>query len=701
VGGSLLEEVVTSANELEGVRLANPNIKESHPGKSLMEHANECAQLSRHVAGIFDLGERAKRFAEILSYLHDLGKLHPAWGLNSKKRGFSHSRAGAEVLERLMERGKLGDLTGLSQGEQYLLIFMVRRHHSALRLSKRGFHRELMQLKWLEESPDEALRYADAFGTFKLADFASATGMGEIVVKLLERRWPSEGSLISLIEKVNESRLEKQREIAFNEGHVSLAAPTGWGKTMVGLLKAAHYGPPKLFYALPTITAIRKMREGLECRLGREAVGEYFYFVDVDLVREPHGGGEEMDRLLDIYRLFIPKVNITTVDQILLTLLRAGRYHMRRFQLRKSVLVIDEYHLLPPPMIGALAEVLSRYAPLYDIRVVLMTATPLSAYRSALVEALRDVKEFDLSPEYASFRRHRMALIGDMDEGLNKVMELVDQGKRVLVILNRVGRAMKFYRSLDLKGKLLIHSRFTVNDRYEKEGRIDESTVLVATQVAEVSLDVSFDALVTDLAPIPSIIQRAGRVNRYAKKKVEADNLFVMTKTEGAEPYHEEEVEYSLKVLEERAGELARDESAYLNMLREYNSLVHEWFLGEVTASREAIRENVFEGNQILALNLNQEKLARHLRGVANMLVVPRFYEDRVRDLLITRSEVKSFEERREIFSKIKEYLVPIKLWMAMKYGEPRPDLPFLVVGDGGARYDSELGLIVECDQMG
>lgn len=700
----MLREVVRRANAtLRGVRLADPDRKMSHPGKTLSAHVIECARLSRFVAERFGLSERAKRFSEILSLLHDLGKLHPDWELGARAKGFSHSRAGAEILEGLKDAGELGAITGLSEAEQELLIFMVRKHHSALRYSTRGGFGEFKRLRWLEDDPELALQYTDAFGAFKLADFASAVGLTERIEGLLGREWPAEEQITELIGSVDEGRLEKQRRIASCEGHVSLAAPTGWGKTMVGLLKAVRQGPVKLFYALPTITAIRKMKESLEERLGRDAVGEYFYFVDVDLVREPSAeAGEEADRLLDIYRLFIPKVNITTVDQILLTMMRAGRYHMRRFQLRQSVLVLDEYHLLPPPMIGALAEVLSRYAGSYGMRIVLMTATPMSAFKEALSGALEDVTEFDLSEEYGKLRRHRMGLIGDLDEGMERVEELARGGKRVLVILNRVGRAMDFYERLDIDEKLLLHARFTVNDRYEKEAMIDRAKVLVATQVAEVSLDVSFDALVTDLAPIPSIIQRAGRVNRYGERKVCGENVLVMTRIPSEEPYNRAEVKCSLKVLERLAPELSEGEGAYLRMLREYNRLVHDLILREVEDFREVIREKVFEGNQLLALDLNQEKLARALRGIANMLVVPHVYEEVVRELFQKAKDAKTFEERRRTFSEIKGHLVPVKLWSAMKYGRSRPDIPFLVVGgDGGVRYDRELGLVFPGEEFG
>jgi CRISPR-associated endonuclease/helicase Cas3 len=67
----------------------------------------------------------------------------------------------------------------------------------------------------------------------------------------------------------------------------------------------------------------------------------------------------------------------------------------------------------------------------------------------------------------------------------------------------------------------VYHSRFRYKDRSSRHRRVidlfkkeDEATILVATQVAEMALDISADLLVTDIAPVPSLIQRMGRLNR-------------------------------------------------------------------------------------------------------------------------------------------------------------------------------------------
>ena len=88
---------------------------------------------------------------------------------------------------------------------------------------------------------------------------------------------------------------------------------------------------------------------------------------------------------------------------------------------------------------------------------------------------------------------------------------------------------------------LCYHSRFIQKDRSRKEEKIfelenkDESCLLVATQVAEVSLDIDFDILFTENAPIDAIIQRAGMINR--KRRKEGSKVIVFKHSETSEKF--------------------------------------------------------------------------------------------------------------------------------------------------------------------
>jgi CRISPR-associated endonuclease/helicase Cas3 len=96
---------------------------------------------------------------------------------------------------------------------------------------------------------------------------------------------------------------------------------------------------------------------------------------------------------------------------------------------------------------------------------------------------------------------------------------------RVLVVVNTVKRAVELYRELQdtVPKPVLLHSRFLPDDRKEKEenvvkdysGNGSNYGLVIATQVIEVGMDISCDLLLTELAPIDSLIQRAGRCARW------------------------------------------------------------------------------------------------------------------------------------------------------------------------------------------
>lgn len=100
---------------------------------------------------------------------------------------------------------------------------------------------------------------------------------------------------------------------------------------------------------------------------------------------------------------------------------------------------------------------------------------------------------------------------------LNAVDEIAggERGGKVLVVANTVTRARELYT--ELKGKredvYLFHSRFTNEDKRKKMELVEsiESGILVATQVVEVSLDIDYDVLYTEVAPpLDALVQRFG-----------------------------------------------------------------------------------------------------------------------------------------------------------------------------------------------
>jgi CRISPR-associated endonuclease/helicase Cas3 len=126
--------------------------------------------------------------------------------------------------------------------------------------------------------------------------------------------------------------------------------------------------------------------------------------------------------------------------------------------------------------------------------------------------------------ELASYDRHVVRKLPSEEAAEEYVRQALADGRRVLLISNRVRTAQRRYewvrKAFPGVPSLLVHSRFRRGDRAELERRISElerlpgPCIVCSTQVVEVSLDISFDTLVTDCAPLDSLVQRFGRVNR-------------------------------------------------------------------------------------------------------------------------------------------------------------------------------------------
>ena len=254
-------------------------------------------------------------------------------------------------------------------------------------------------------------------------------------------------------------------------------------------------------------------------------------------------------------RLLAPFV-VGTVDQALLAAAKVRHVGLRQAGLTGKVLIIDEVHAYDAHMSVFLRRALS-WLGAARVPVILLSATlPPNARRRLLaayvdtgacepteigypsvttVTADGTVTSARVAPNCAPrVTRWRRLVEPAEDAGsdslVDEVASLVLEGGCGLVIRNTVARAQASYVALrDRLGAekvTLLHARFMAGDRLERErwlarrfGRSGERPVchvVVGTQVLEQSLDLDFDFLVTDLAPIDLVLQRAGRVHRHA-----------------------------------------------------------------------------------------------------------------------------------------------------------------------------------------
>ncbi len=356
-------------------------------------------------------------------------------------------------------------------------------------------------------------------------------------------------------------------------GLVIIEAPMGEGKTESAWILAekwrdkGYYG---MYMALPTMAT----SDSLYDRYRYDYLNKLGYGDNVKLV---HGMAwlrdeKEPEKLSEVgepgddrsfaatwfrptRRAMLAEHGVGTVDQAMLAGMNVKFGFLRLYGLLDRVLVIDEVHAHDAYMSAIICRLLNWCACL-KIPVVLLSATLSANQRAAMIEAygakgsdpgpdapypLITVAEatkeaWTIKAEASSSRtliiESYPGLLGDARKTANMAIDLVKDGGCCCIILNTVKQAQSVFNEVKLPDneKMLFHARFMASDRQQITENVvrlfgkDVSNrprkyVLVATQVVEQSLDVDFDYMISEIAPMDLLLQRSGRMHRHWRRE--------------------------------------------------------------------------------------------------------------------------------------------------------------------------------------
>ncbi|MFA0736965.1 MAG: hypothetical protein LKKZDAJK_000044 [Candidatus Fervidibacter sp.] len=336
-----------------------------------------------------------------------------------------------------------------------------------------------------------------------------------------------------------------QRRLSGHKGDAFLEAPTGSGKTIAAILWALNNrkSGERIFYLLPYQASIEAMADTLEGFFGKENVAvlharalDYAFRQHFEEAGEYESAAEKAKAETELNRLAHKPIKVATPFQLLKWLFGIPRFEIGISEMVGGLFIFDEIHAYDAHVVALIAEMV-RLLKQLGARFLFMSATFPPFLKALLQEALgKEVEAFGLGDGgddkwTQQFLRQVRHILRWHDEPLEamlpSIVEAIQSGKRVLVVANRVAQAQEIYRQLQeqFRGVHLLHSRFTRRDRVAKErtiiealqGKRNDVQALVATQVVEVSLDVSFDTIFTEVAPVDDLLQRFGRVNRYGE----------------------------------------------------------------------------------------------------------------------------------------------------------------------------------------
>ncbi|MBU4232527.1 MAG: CRISPR-associated helicase Cas3', partial [Proteobacteria bacterium] len=254
------------------------------------------------------------------------------------------------------------------------------------------------------------------------------------------------------------------------------------------------------------------------------------------------------------------RVFSATVDQFLGFMQQVYRSICLLPLLADSILVVDEVHSFDRKLFSAFKLFLKNF----DLPVLCLTASLSPERKRALAEDCgleifpQDLGAFQDLEVQSARHRYDIQLLDDEDSAQEVALRSFQEGKRVLWVVNTVDRCQRLARSLSA---LCYHSRFRLVDRKKQHNLVisafqntTEPVLAITTQVCEMSLDLDAQVLISEYAPLTSLIQRLGRCNRRALQEGDPFGQVYFYPPEDDNPYTPDDLVGREEFLEAVAG---------------------------------------------------------------------------------------------------------------------------------------------------
>ena len=543
--------------------------------------ANAAVVIARHVG----LNENLARKGALL---HDIGKASPLFQKTLKN--------GYIPIPGFIFRHEIASLLFVSlfpKSEQPILIEMIVAHHKSISkdIGGKGFLD-------IDENMDSFARHSDKFDDWSPVALAILNKCGikthsisleearknyEYAVEYCESRQLGFSKWKGLLMAADHyaSALEDRIEANLNKlfitpdlsyynrthylyplsyvnaddkrKHTILTAPTGAGKTDFLLRRCVG----RVFYTLPFQASINAMYDRIKDDL-KDTNAQIFLLHAASVLKVQEINIEESI----LQRHPGASIKILTPHQIASIVFGIKGFEAMLLDLEGCDVILDEIHTYSSEIQAIVLKIIEILKTI-NCRIHVGTATMPSLLYNKILDLLggkSEVYEITLPEEILkTFNRHIIYKVKDFENCKEIIKNAVKENQKILIVCNQVKRSQQLYEKIcetytDVD-KMLIHSRYRRCDRTYLEDKLKnyfntsvKACIVVSTQVVEVSLDISFDVMITECAPIDAMIQRFGRINRKRTKETigKYKNIYVIQPSK----YKSEAFPYDIDILQ-------------------------------------------------------------------------------------------------------------------------------------------------------
>ncbi|MGL4992541.1 MAG: CRISPR-associated helicase Cas3' [Bacteroidales bacterium] len=520
-------------------------------GTPLINHLRDVSKVAEKIAIHFDLDPS---IAIKGALLHDIGKVSPIFQ-QSLKRGYT--RPPGFIFRH--EIASLFFLSLVEEEERGVVVEMIAAHHKSISKDIRDLglldlddneDSYSIHIKGFEQWSPIALSILESLGIkTRTITLAEARDNYDFAVSYCKRLdwgyspwkgllnaadhfasaldWKTEKELNKLFIKPDLSFYDRKSDLyplskietSSQCQHTLVTAPTGAGKTDFLLRRCKG----RVFYTLPFQASINAMYNRIKRDLSDTDSQIYLLHGASSLVLKD---GLLEERILQ--RHIGASVKVLTPHQIASVVYGIKGYEAMCNDLQGCDIILDEIHTYSDVIQSIVLKIIELLLTL-NCRIHIGTATmPTLLYDRILSLLGGEDKVYQVKLDtrvLESFNRHIIHKVSDFESCSDVLIEAIERKQKILIVCNQVKRSQERYQEIQEQypnlSTMLIHSRFKRGRRQVLESKLmneynsmNDACIVVTTQVVEVSLDISFDLMITECAPIDSLIQRFGRVNR-------------------------------------------------------------------------------------------------------------------------------------------------------------------------------------------